>query len=123
MKGLDSYRGVPLQDLVLEAIEWPEEIAAYIRSRSQRRKNDMDIEPEWATEAALDPMRLVGVRQDPKTGRGSLSLTVVGYSPAAAEVLAAWLRPKNMASGDWYGQNAAKARRQWRRAYMERRQP
>lgn len=46
---------------------------------------------------------------------------MVGYSPAAAEVLAVWLRPKDMEAGDWYGQNAAKARRQWRRDYMARR--
>ncbi len=81
----------------------------------------MDVEPEWATEAALDPMRLVGVKADPRTGAESLSLTVVGYSPTSAEVLAVWLRPKSLENGEWYGQNAAKARRQWRREYMERR--
>lgn len=81
----------------------------------------MDIEPEWATEAAVDPMRLAGVGTDPQTGRESLSLTVVGYSPASAEVLAVWLRPKDLDAGEWYGQNAAKARRHWRREYMERR--
>jgi hypothetical protein len=122
MQSLGSYRGVPLEDLLVETVEWPDEIAIYIRSRSERRKGEVDIEPEWATEAALDPMRLVGVRTDPKSGRESLSLTVVGYSPAAAEVLAAWLRPKNLEAGDWYGQNAARARRQWRREYMDRRQ-
>lgn len=116
-----SYRGIPLEDLIIERIEWPEEIANYIRSRSKRRSGDMDVEPEWATEAALDPMRLVGVGSDPKSGRESLSLTVVGYSPSSAEVLAVWLRPKDLDAGEGYGQNAAKARRQWRREYMERR--
>ena len=122
MRSLGSYRGIPLQDLLVETVEWPDEIANYIRSRSERRKGEVDIEPEWATEAALDAVRLVGVRTDPKTGRESLSLTVVGYSPAAAEVLAVWLRPKNLEAGDWYGQNTARARRQWRREYMDRRQ-
>jgi hypothetical protein len=110
----DSYGGVPLEDLIIETIEWVEEVANYIRTRSQRRPGDMDIEPEWATEAAIDPHRLVGVGIEPKTGRESGSLTVVGHSPAADEVLAVWLRSKDLGGGDWYGQNAAKARRQWR---------
>jgi hypothetical protein len=116
-----KYRGVPLEDLQVEAIEWPEVIVEYIRSRSKRRRGDMDIEPEWATEAALDPMRLFGVRMDPRTGRESLSLTILGYSAGAAEILAVWVRPKRLGRGEWFGQNAAKARRQWRRAYMEAR--
>ncbi len=105
----------------MEAVEWPEVIVEYIRTRSERRPGDMDIEPEWATEAALDPTRILGVGTDPQTGQESLSLIVIGYSAAAAEILAVWLRPKEMEEGHWYGQNAAKARRQWRRAYMEAR--
>jgi hypothetical protein len=116
-----TYRGVPLEDLRVEAIEWLEVMAEYIRTRSNRRPGDMDIEPEWGTEAALDPMRILGVSTNPQTGFESLSLTVIGYSASAAEILAVWLRPKNMDEGEWFGQNAARARRQWRRAYMEAR--
>jgi hypothetical protein len=105
----------------VQAVEWPHVIVEYIRTRSERRPGDMDIEPEWATEAALDPMRILGVRTNPKTGKESLSVTVIGYSAAADEILAVWLRPKDMDEGEWYGQNVAKARRQWRRAYMEAR--
>jgi hypothetical protein len=80
----------------------------------------MDIEPEWETEAALDPVRLFGVDTDPRTGRESLSLVILGYSAGAAQTLAVWVRPKGL-DEEWFGQNAAKARRQWRRAYMEAR--
>lgn len=44
----------------IETVDWTEEIIDYVRSRSQRRPGDLDIEPEWATEVAFDPMRLVG---------------------------------------------------------------
>lgn len=121
VKGSGTYRGIRLEDLPVEAVGWPEVIVEYIRSRSERRPGDTDIEPEWATEAALDPTRIVGVGTDPKSGKESLSLTVIGYSAGAAEILAVWLRPKDLGQGEWYGQNAAKARRQWRRAYMEAR--
>lgn len=112
--GSGSYRGTPLEDLRVEAVEWPEVIVRYLGTQSERRTGDMDIEPEWATEAALDPMRILGVGTDPRTGKESLSVTVIGYSPGAAEILAVWLRPKDMDEGEWFGQNAAKARRQWR---------
>jgi hypothetical protein len=116
-----TYRGVALENLHVEAIEWPDVIAEYIRTRSSRRPRDMDIEPEWGTEAALEPMRILGATTNPETGLESLSLTVIGYSASAAEILAVWLRPKRMNEGEWFGQNAARARRQWRRAYMEAR--
>ncbi len=76
--GTDSYDGIPYRELPIDTVDW-EHRADYIRQRSTRKRQakEFDVEPEWATEAVLDPGRLV-------RGSGSesgLSVEVIGHSP------------------------------------------
>jgi hypothetical protein len=108
------YRGVPLDELQVTSISWPDWCAHHIRTRADRYPDDpeeLNIEPEWATEAALDPY-------------GGLSLTrendvrVTGWSPHApaatwserrGRVLRVILKPIDITEGYWSGFTAAPA--------------
>lgn len=111
-----KYRGVDLHDLLVESIFWPESRVAYIRARSSRRRGDVDIEPEWASQAAFEPRRIFAALSRPD-GRESRSLTVVGRSDLAGFIVVVWLIPIELRTGEWIGVNAAKAGRRWVRAY------
>lgn len=99
---LNSYEGIPLSELRIDIIEWTPERSAHIRTRSARyaRPNEFDVEPEWATEAALDPVRLVS------TTAGK-SIEVIGLSRSApprqasqdGRLLKVWLYPKDHGRG------------------------
>ena len=54
--GADAYDDIPYEELPIETVDWQHR-ADYIRQRSVRKgqPNEFDVEPEWATEAALDP--------------------------------------------------------------------
>jgi hypothetical protein len=108
----DTYRGVPLEEIRIAAVQWPDESAAYIRSRSNRRANDHDVEPEWATEAATSEGAVVSWAPPPEgsDSEESESLVVLGYSAMADAVLKVWLRPIDIAAGAWIGVNAAFAK-------------
>lgn len=55
----EGYEGIPLEELRIDDIDWTHR-AEHIRTRSHRSAGrDLDIEPEWATEAAKDPERLI----------------------------------------------------------------
>lgn len=92
--------------------------ANHSRSRSQRKgRSDFDVEPEWATEAALDPKRRVG---DGRSESGE-TIRVVGWSAQAEEVLIVLLLPKeHPPTGDWWGVNAWKVNDRERRVYQRR---
>src|SRR5437588_12772060 len=71
------YRGVPLAELRIESVEWTEERAQHIRTRSARKETiELDIEPEWATEAVFDEGRIVAITSGD-------SIKVIGYSSSA----------------------------------------
>lgn len=78
------------------------------------------MEPEWATEAALDPDRIVRLT-------GGKSLEVVGSSSSApprnrgerGRILKIWIVPKSLEEGDWWGASACEANSIERRAYKE----
>ncbi|MGH4019415.1 MAG: hypothetical protein ACRDT0_09310 [Pseudonocardiaceae bacterium] len=65
-----------------EWIEWDDEAAQHIRTRSQRYPDAVDIEPEWTTEAVIDPDRIVD-EPDPLSAHAN-SVRVVGYSHSGA---------------------------------------
>ena len=91
-------------ELPIESVDW-EHRADYIRQRSQRKRSpkEFNVEPEWATEAALDRKRLVGDSGSEK----SVSIQVIGYSAAAGRVLTVLLVPKDHPpAGDWWGAKA-----------------
>ena len=91
---MDNYRGIPLDHLEINQIEWSDADTDHIRTRSKRKHpKEPDIEPEFATEAALDPLRRVGL---PSSGP---SLEVVGHSPSMDRVLKVWLLPIDLEAG------------------------
>ncbi len=98
-----SIEGVPVDELPIEAVDWLYR-ADHIRTRSERYPGDFDVEPAWATEAVLDPSRLVDV-----AGEGSI--VVLGFSEQADRVLKVWLVPKDdmPSSGEWWGASACAA--------------
>ena len=59
----DTYDGIPISQLPIDEVDW-EHRGEYIRTRSKRKgPEEFDVEPEWATEAVMDPRAVV--RRDP----------------------------------------------------------
>ena len=72
----------------------------YIRSRSARRPDDTDIEPEWADEAFADDDALVD-SPDPASKSGETD-RLVGYSSAARMVIVViYLRDRLIGVNAW----------------------
>ena len=104
------FEGIFYADLRIDSVDWFHR-AEHIRTRSERYGPDeFDVEPEWATEAALDPRRLIG------PGTSKTSVQVVGWSDSApgrvpgttGRVLKVWLVPKEHppTGGAWWGASA-----------------
>lgn len=110
-----------LEDLAIESVDWTHR-GEHIRARSQRYgRSEFDVEPEWATEAALDPSRLIDRSSEH-------SIVVLGLSPSAppkdpqdeGRLLKVWLVPKDLDRGDWWGASACEANASDRRKYWEK---
>lgn len=83
----------------------------YIRTRSQRRPGDIDIEPAWADEAFVDADALVD-SPDPASKSGATD-RVVGYSPTARMVIVLiYLREELIGVNAWKA-NETHTRRYW----------
>ena len=81
---------------------------------SSVRARQINIEPLWASEAALDPNRLV------RRGSGRESVEVLGYSPSARRVLLVWIyTTEHPPTGVWQGGSAIAAGRRLRATYWE----
>src|SRR2546421_12724226 len=107
------YRGVPLAELRIESVEWTEERAQHIRTRSARKETiELDVEPEWATEAVFDEGRIVAITSGD-------SIKVIGYSSSARHLLKVWLYPKDLMAGDWWGASACEGNTTDKRKYKE----
>jgi hypothetical protein len=119
--GPTTYDRIPYSRLRIERVDWWHR-ENHIRRRSARkgRPTEVDVEPEWATEAAMDQYRLVG----DSGSRSGLSVRVIGRSPSAGRVLTLVLVPKHRPpAGEWWGATAWAANERERRAYraaMER---
>jgi hypothetical protein len=119
----EAYEGVPLEDLAINDIDWTH-AGEHIHTRSKRKgTGEFDVEPEWATEAALDPKRLISTT-------GGLSIVVIGSSTSAppraagevGRVLKIWIVPKDvsdLSSGSWWGASACDGNRTDRKRYRE----
>lgn len=107
--------GIPVEELRIDLIDWSHR-GEYIRTRRRRRRDDTDIQPEWATEAAVaDANRLLSTRGS-RSGR---SIRVVGWSPSARLLLTVILVPKDLNEGEWWGTNAWLADERDGRGYHE----
>ena len=118
--GADTYRGLPLDELRIDAVDWAHG-AQHLRTRTDRYgSGELDLEPEWATEASLDPRRIVRATK-------SKSLEVIGWSESApprrdgdgGRLLKVWLVPKRIDHGEWWGASACPANERDRRNYEE----
>ncbi len=108
---------MPVSSLRIEAIEWTDERVDHIRTRTKRLGlADVDIDPEWATEAVMDIYRLAG-----PAGSGD-SLQVIGYSRSCGMILKVWLFPKDIEEGEWYGASACVANKTSQRQYENRKE-
>ena len=96
-----------------ENIDWRHR-GAYIRTRSTRRSGETDIDPDWASEAAADPVAQV-IDPDPASKSGR-SARVIGYSPTADMVITVIVLEDD---GITYGVNAWRANPSDERDYWE----
>ena len=96
-----TYDGIRIADLRVDSVRWTPAQAEHVRTRSSRYPGAFDIEPEWATEAALHPRRRFGLDPASKTGEG---IRVIGRSEAAGRVLTVILIPEeHPPAGAWLG--------------------
>jgi hypothetical protein len=79
-----TYDGIAILDLRVDSVTWTPGQAQHVCTRSGRYPGAVNLEPERATEAAMDPKRRFGVDPASKTGEG---IRVVGRSATAAQVL------------------------------------
>jgi len=108
----DLYDGVPVAELPITAVDVPD--PAHLR-RSRRYPGAIDILPDAAIEAALDPRALIA--RDPKSRTGE-AVRVVGFSPLVGRVLVVELLPhEHPPSGWWHVATAWPADRHLREAY------
>jgi hypothetical protein len=104
VEGDEIYDGIPVSELRLDSVEWSPEQVDHIRTRSKRYPGALDLEPEWATEAALDPKARIGRDSASKTGEG---IRVTGWSGGARRVLTVILLPAaHPPDGLWLGATA-----------------
>ena len=68
----------------MAGVDWSER-GTYIRTRSERRSGDIDVQPEWADEALEDPDRIVF---DPDyASRSGYGVRTIGFSAGAERLL------------------------------------
>ena len=108
------YRGYRLGDLEVTEIGWPGWCAEHIRTRRFRyadNPEEIDIEPEWATEAALDPFRRLSLTQenDLRVTGWTTHAPSASWSQRPGRILRVILKPIDMAEGHWSGFTAAPA--------------
>jgi hypothetical protein len=97
----EAYDGILVSELRIDSVEWSPEQTDHIRTRSARYPGAFDIEPEWATEAVLDPRARIGLDPSSKTGEG---IRVTGWSTGAGRVLTIILLPAaHPPTGTWLG--------------------
>jgi hypothetical protein len=90
---VEEFDGIPVGELPIDEVAWSEERAKHIRTRTERKGTvEINIEPLWASEAALDPNWLV------RRGSGREPVEVLGYSPSAG---AAGVDLHDRASANW----------------------
>lgn len=120
----DGYDGIPYGELPIDAVEVrPDQEQHLARKQRTGMSHEVDIEPSWAVEAALDPRALV----DDGRSRTGLSIRVIGLASSCpldgdprGAVLVVYLVPAAVPpDGHWLVVTAWPAGRQQRRIYWE----
>ncbi|WP_264030547.1 hypothetical protein [Cellulosimicrobium sp. SH8] len=106
-EGEPIFLGWKVSDIPIEDVDWTE--SREHLARSMRKPGERDVQPEWATEAAFDPERLIQA-PDPASRSGK-SIRIIGRSPAANRVFVVILVPKDdvQHTGAWWGASAWEA--------------
>jgi len=113
----ERYDGIRISELRVDSVEWLPDQARHVRTRSARYRGAVDIEPEWATQAALDLRARIGLDPASKTGEG---IRVTGWSDGADRVLTAILLPAaHPPAGAWFGVTCWAAKGRDLREYWE----
>jgi hypothetical protein len=118
----ELYEGIPVGRLLVNEVDWVHR-GEHIRTRTVRyadRPDEFDVEPEWATEAALDP-------RSARATTGGKSLEIIGWSISApprqkgegGRLLKVWVVPKHLSNGSWWGASACDASESDRKSYGE----
>jgi len=119
----DAYKGVPLGSIQIESISWSDEAIEHITTRRDRKIGDeTNMQPEWATEAALDDDRVVRVAGD---NDNTSSLKIIGWSPSACgdgRLLKVWIWSDDPSSHRWDGASACLANDSDAKKYTQRRE-
>jgi hypothetical protein len=113
-----TYKGVPLDELKIDAISWSDEAAAHIRSRSVRQRGATNLEPEWATEAALSDRRMIRLAH--AASESTAALKIIGMSESVRggpRLLKVWVWSDDPRSANWNGGSATLANEADRRLY------
>jgi hypothetical protein len=93
----ERYGGIPIGEVPIEEVDVPDPTHL---QRSRRYPNALDIAPEQAVQAALDPRRRV--RRDASSRVGE-TLRVLGYSRGADRMLVVLLLPHDHPpTGSWH---------------------
>lgn len=75
----EDFDGIPVSELPIDEVLWSDDRAKHIRTRTERKgPAEINIEPLWASEAALDPNRMV------RRGSGRESVEVLGLLAVSA---------------------------------------
>lgn len=121
----DGYDGIPYDELPIDSIEVsPDRERHLVRRQRKGVATEIDIEPSWVAEAALDPRALVG---DGRSRNGE-SIQVIGLSPSCpaprgdshGTVLVVYLVPTtHPPDGHWLVGTAHPAGPVQRRRYWE----
>jgi hypothetical protein len=111
----DLYDGVPVEDLPIDFVYVPDPV--HLR-RSLRYSGAVDIAPEHAIEAALDPRRMVARYPG---SRNREAIRIAGRSRGMGRVLIVVVLPDDHPpSGVWRVATAWPADRRTRAIYAER---
>ena len=98
--------------LQIDAVKWELEAIEHMKERRAEQGVRCPTEEE-ATEAALDPDRIVRLAAE---GR---SLKVVGRAQSSDRFIKVWLWPLDVSIGEWYGGSAVDANESDHRRYHE----
>jgi hypothetical protein len=100
----ETYDSIAIPDLRVDSVTWTAGQAEHVRTRSSRYPGAVNLEPEWATEAVMDPKRRFGLDPAGKTGE---AIRVVGQSATSGQVLTVILIPEEHPPlGAWLGVTA-----------------
>ena len=116
-----EYKGIPIGEVRIDRIRWTDSAAEHIRTRRERKgsPSEIDLEPEWATEAALDTNESWHVQEANRLKSLAGQVSLNQDQNTLGLLIKVWLIPEDLSEGAWFGASACAANRGDRRAYEE----